>query len=62
MMLTGDHMLTSIATFKELKINQKPFAYLENYENKLKCKDENDFEISSEKWGEYNLAINGSSL
>lgn len=40
MMLTGDHMLTSIATFKELKINEKQFLLLESKENYLIGKNE----------------------
>lgn len=41
-MLTGDHLLTSIATFKELKLSQKEFLTIESQENKLIGKDEKD--------------------
>ncbi len=41
-MLTGDHLLTSIATFKELNINDKEFLTI-SYENKqIQFLNEND--------------------
>lgn len=45
MMLTGDHMLTSIATFKELKITNKPFISIEALDKSVIGKDEQDKEI-----------------
>lgn len=61
-MLTGDHLLTSIATFKELKLSQKEFLTIESQENKLIGKDEKDQIISEENWKNYELCIDGYSL
>jgi magnesium-transporting ATPase (P-type) len=62
MMLTGDHMLTSIATFKELKITTKTFVSIESSEKGLIGKDEEDKEIPQDQWDQFELAINGNSL
>lgn len=35
MMLTGDHLLTSIATFKELNIKDKEFLILECFNEEI---------------------------
>ncbi len=62
MMLTGDHMLTSIATYKELGISQKQFLTIETKDDQLIGRDESEKIIPKENWTEYDLAINGQSL
>lgn len=60
--LTGDHLLTSISTYNSLQINDKPCAILYVDDNKLKCKtlDEKDVPLTS--IDSYSLTIIGQDL
>lgn len=44
-MLTGDHLLTSIATYKELKLNDKDFLTISYKDKQIEFTNQNEQKI-----------------
>lgn len=60
--LTGDHLLTSIQTYKALEINKKPCVIAKYESDKMKVFDHDGKEVNDYNRDAYNLCISGEDF
>lgn len=64
-MLTGDHLLTSIATYKELGVNNKEFLTIYYHDKKIYFANQSDQKVeilNNQSLAQYNFGIDGVNL